>query len=135
MIRRLILLCAISVLSVAQLRADVDVLRMVDVLEMKETPNGWNGKPGPCGELGRPQLTEGVWNDRMAPLPFSMARDPKFARECAIKHVRWLIVQIQRRGLTVTPQRVATAWHFGISHAARRTRWGMEAANLYHNLP
>jgi hypothetical protein len=135
MIRRLLILCAISVLSVAQLRADVDVPRLLEALRMKETGLRWNGQPGPAGELSDYQLTAGVWRQHMAPRPFSEARDPALARACAVKHLRWLIAQIQCRGLTITPQRVATAWHFGISHAARRTTWGLEAANLYHDLP
>jgi hypothetical protein len=134
MIRRLILLCAIAVLSVVQLRADVDVPRLLEALRMKETGLRWDGQPGPAGELSDYQLTAGVWRQHMAPRPFSEARDPALARTCAVKHIDWLVAQIQRRGLTITPQRVATAWHFGISHAARRTRWGMEAANLYYDI-
>jgi hypothetical protein len=37
--------------------------------------------------------------------------------------------------LAVTPERVATAWHFGLSHADRRSDWGAEVANLYCDLP
>jgi hypothetical protein len=135
MIRGILILCCLCVLGVNARAAEaVDVNHMVDVLCMKETPKGWDGTPGPCGELGRPQLTEGVWNDRMAPRPFSQARDPVLARECAVRHVRWIIEQIRRRGLPVTPARVATVWHFGISHAGRRTQWGLEVAALYNDL-
>lgn len=134
MIRRLfILLCALCA-SVVRSPAAIDVNRLVDALGMKETGFCWDGQPGPCGELSAWQITEGVWRDRMAPRPFSQARDPVRARECAVKHVYWIIAQLEHRGLNVTPARVATAWHFGLSHAGRRTQWGCEVANLYHDL-
>ena len=134
MIRRLPFVLLVLFVLAAPARAEVDVPRLVDALGMKETGLRWDGQPGPAGEMSAWQITEGVWRQHMAPRPFSDARDPALARECALKHVRWLIAQIQRRGLAVTPQRVATAWHFGISHAARRTTWGMEVANLYFDI-
>lgn len=107
---------------------------MVEALGMKETGIAWSGRPGPCGELSRYQLTATVWRQHCL-APFAMAAtDPDLARLVAERHVRWLIAQIRRAGLVVTPQRVATAWHFGISHAAERTRWGLEVAALYQDL-
>jgi hypothetical protein len=135
MICRLSLVLLILFILGAPARAELDVGRLVDALGMKETGLRWDGQPGPAGELSSYQITERVWRQQMAPRPFSEARDPALARACAVKHVRWLIAQIRGRGLTITPQRVATAWHFGISHAAQRTEWGMEAANLYNDLP
>jgi len=107
---------------------------MAGALRMKETGVAWDGKPGPAGEFSAFQLTEPTWRQHMAPLPFSQARDPALARACAVKHLRWLVEQIQRRGLPVTPQLVATCWHYGLSHATKRTQWGLEVANLYHDL-
>jgi hypothetical protein len=117
------------------LRAEIDVGREIDALAMKETGLRWDGRPGLCGELSAWQITEKVWRQHMAPAPFSDAREPALARVCALRHVRWLIAQIERRGLAVTPQCVATAWHFGLSRAARSTEWGLEVANLYNDLP
>jgi hypothetical protein len=132
---RLLFLCAVSLISLTQLRAQVDVEHMADVLPLKEVGLGWNGQPGPAGELSDWQITRGVWDYHMAPAPFSQARNPAQARACAVKHIKWLAQQIERRGLAVTPQRVATCWHYGLSHAARRSQWGLEVANLYHDLP
>jgi hypothetical protein len=115
--------------------SEVDIDRLADMLVLKEVGIYWNGLPGPSGELSRFQLTEPTWRQHMAPLPFSKARDPVLARTCAIKHLHWLVEQIQRRGLAVTPQRVATCWHFGLRHADRSSQWGLEVANLYHDLP
>jgi hypothetical protein len=134
MIRRPAFILVVLFVLGAPARADLDVPRMVDALGMKETGLRWDGQPGPVGELSAYQLTERVWRQQMAPRPFSEARDPALARACAVKHVRWLIAQIQGRGLIITPQRVATCWHYGITWAGRRTEWGMEAANLYSDI-
>ena len=127
-------LLVLLILSAPARVADLDIPRLVDALRMKESGLGWNGRPGPGGELSAWQITECVWRQHMMPLPFSEAHDPELAHACAVKHVRWLVAQIERHSLVVTPQRVATAWHFGISHAAERTEWGMEVANLYFDI-
>jgi hypothetical protein len=129
---------AIALLAVAATAApidNIDIPRMLECLAMKETGTGWNGRPGPCGELSRWQITETVWRQHMAPLPFRKARDPLLAKTCACMHLAWLSVQIERRHLPVTPGRLATVWHFGMSHAARSSEWGLEVANLYNDLP
>jgi len=131
MIRCSLILCGISLVAAAQLRAQVDVERMVDVLAMKETGTRWTGQPGPVGELSAWQITEPVWREHMAPRPFEEARDPALARACAVQHVRWIIAQIARRGQEATPERVATCWHFGPGHARQASRWGADVANLY----
>ena len=132
MIRAVLIFFALVIAASA---AELDVPCFVDVLPLKETGLRWDGRPGLCGELSAWQITETVWRQHMAPAPFSDAREPALARVCALRHVRWLVAQIERRGLVVTPQRVATAWHFGLSRAARSTEWGLEVANLYNDLP
>jgi hypothetical protein len=135
MIRRLPFVLLVLFALTASARAEVlDVGHLVDALGMKETGLRWDGNPGPAGELSDYQITAGVWNDQMAPRPFGEARNPVLARACAVKHVRWLMAQIRRRGLAVTPLRVATCWHYGITWAGRRTEWGMEVANLYFDI-
>lgn len=116
------------------LRAEIDVGRMIDALAMKETGLRWDGHPGLRGELSAWQITETVWRQHMEAEAFFDACVPALARVCALRHVRWLVAQIERRGLAVTPQRVATAWHFGLSHAAHSTEWGLEVGNLYQDL-
>ena len=133
MVRVSLILCGLSLLAAIPLRAGIDVERLVDVLAMKETGTGWRGQRGPAGELSAWQITEPVWREHMAPLPFDNAGDPALARECAVKRIRWLVVQIERRGQVATPERVATCWHFGPGHARRASRWGTEVANLYQD--
>jgi len=122
-------------LAIAARAAEIDMPRFLQVLAMKETGLGWNGRPGPCGELSAWQITETVWRQHMAPRPFRQARDPALARACAVKHLAWLIAGIGNRGLELTPARLATAWHFGLSHAGRRSEWGTEVAGLYFDRP
>jgi hypothetical protein len=122
-------------LAISASAAEIDVSRFLEAIAAKETGLRWDGQPGPCGELSRYQITETVWRQHMAPAPFALARDPAQARTCAVKHLHWLIAQIERHGLAVTPQHVATAWHFGLSRAGRRSQWGIEVANLYRDLP
>ena len=131
MTRASLILCGMSLLAAAQLRAQVDVERMVDVLAMKETGTSWSGRVGPQGELSAWQITEPVWREHMAPRPFAEARDPALARDCAVRRIRWLIAQIERRGQAATPERVATCWHFGPGHARRPSQFGADVANLY----
>ncbi|MDD2763451.1 MAG: hypothetical protein PHE83_05695 [Opitutaceae bacterium] len=115
--------------------APLDIARLLAAVAAKETGLRWDGRPGPGGELSAWQITETVWRQHCK-APFAQAAtDHQLAREVAERHIHWLIAQIERRGLPVTPQRVATAWHFGLSHVARRTPWGREVANLYHDLP
>jgi hypothetical protein len=135
MIRLLFILCVLCASGVRTSAADLDVGRMADALGMKETGLQWDGQPGPAGELSAYQITAGVWSQHMRPLHFSQARNPELARLCAVRHLRWLIQQIGARGLSITPQRVATAWHYGLSRARGRTQWGLEVANLYNDLP
>ncbi len=135
MSNRLLFTAVLWLLSGLHLQAEIDVGRFLQAIAIKETGSGWNGVPGPCGELSRWQIIQAVWRQHMGSLPFSAARDPALARTCAQRHIRWLIAGIERRRLIATPQRVATAWHYGLSRAGQRTRWGMEVANLYNDLP
>jgi hypothetical protein len=114
---------------------EVNVERLVDAIAIKETGAAWNGQPGSCGELSAYQIMEGTWSLHMAPRPFSEARIASLARSCAIKHVRWLIAQLEGHGLAVTPERIATAWNHGLGYLCRHfgepTAYGIEVANLY----
>jgi hypothetical protein len=116
---------------------DINVDHMLDTLATKETGAAWDGRPGSHGELSAYQLMECTWRQHMAPRPFNEARIASLARSCAAKHVQWLIAQIESHGLTVTPQRVATAWNHGLGylcrHVQEQTEYGIEVANLYYD--
>ena len=76
-------------------------------------------------------------------IPVSLSLYPgagvaSLARLCATRHVQWLIVKIENHGMTVTPERVATAWNRGLGylyrHVPEQTDYGIELANLYYDL-
>ena len=119
--------------------APFDAPVLVDSLQQMETPRGWDGRPGPAGELGHWQLTAAVWRQHMPGIPFAKARQPRYARACALKHVRWLAEQIERHGYPPTPACVATAWTIGLTGFLRRhgrtTDFGRRTANLYSVMP
>ena len=117
---------------------DINVDHLVDTIALKETGAAWDGRPGSHGELSAYQIMETVWRQHMSPRPFSDARVASLARLCATRHVQWLIVQIENHGMTVTPERVATAWNRGLGylyrHVPEQTDYGIELANLYYDL-
>lgn len=108
--------------------------KFLEALAMKETGQGWDGKPGPCGELSRWQITSTVWAEEMPGVPFSEAYNDERARECALKHLARLRKQIIAAGHRPTPERLATCWHYGASHRWVASRWGQEVENVYHVL-
>jgi hypothetical protein len=120
-------------------RGGVDPEAQVEALRQIETPHGWDGRPGPAGELGEWQITAAVWRQHMPGMPFAKARQHRHARACALKHVRWLVAQLDRHGYEPTPARVATAWNIGLTAFLRRhgrvTDFGQRTANLYASLP
>lgn len=120
-------------LLVLTVRAEINTEAFLDALAMKETGTGWNGKPGPCGELSRWQVTERTWKQETA-LPFDRARDAGTARAVVLLHMERLRRQIEGSGHVATPERLATCWHFGASHAGKPSEWGREVANLYEDL-
>ena len=126
--KKFIALIALAVAAhVAEFRTEI----FLESLAMKETGLGWNGKPGPCGELSRWQIMPAVWHQHMGAMPFEHARDVKLARLCALRHIEWLSERITATGMKPTPERVATCWHYGHTHRRRASAWGQEVANLY----
>ena len=102
-------------------------------LMQKETGLAWDGRPGAAGELSRWQITPVVWRQHSAE-PFARAaRDVAKARAVARAHLEWLQDRLRKAGVAVTPERLATCWHYGASQARRPAQWGAEVANLYYD--
>jgi hypothetical protein len=118
----------------SSVRPDFQTDIFLEALAMKETGAGWNGQPGPCGELSRWQIMPVVWRQHMGSVPFVRAFEEKQARVCALRHIAWLRARIIAAGHKPTPERVATCWHYGASHRSRSSVWGQEVANLYDSL-
>ena len=123
------ILIALCALTLAAHAATTDRV-FLDALSMKEVGRGWDGKPGPCGELSRWQITWDVWVQEMPGVPFESAYDEATARACALKHLARLRALIIGAGQRPTPERLATCWHFGASHRRRASEWGREVQNL-----
>ena len=130
MIRSLAIAFLLAFTAAAAHGQAIDQGRLAEALAQKETGGIWDGRPGPAGELSRYQITERVWRQHSAE-PFAQARVEAKARAVALAHLDWLAVQIRASGQAVTVERLATCWHFGWTHARRRSVWGTEVENLY----
>lgn len=130
-------LCLLLVLSAPlfALGSAVDHDRLLGALAKKETGLGWDGTPGPRGELSAWQITAAVWAQHSREPFATAARDAGKARAVALQHLRWLAGRIERAGHAATPERLATCWHYGHTHRRRESRWGREVENLYHVEP
>ena len=117
------------VLLALSARAEFNTERFLEALAMKETGLAWNGQPGPCGELSKWQITERTWYEEMGAVPFCAAYDGEWARKCTLARL------LRIRGYVGdNPERIATCWHFGLSHRGTPSVWGQEVANLYGEL-
>ena len=52
--------------------------------------------------------------------PFSRALDRRTSDAVAVKHYNWLKAELERRGIEVTPYRIALAWNGGIGAVVAR---------------
>ena len=72
--------------------------------------------PGSLGELGAYQFREQTWKMHTA-APFSRAVERSVSDAVAVKHYDWIKGELERRGIAVTPFRIALAWNGGIGAA------------------
>jgi len=63
-----------------------------------------------------------------AALPFALAREERYARACALKHLAWLAAKLEARGVPASPFNLAAAWNAGL---ARYTS-GRAPERAYH---
>lgn len=133
MIRALVLLLSVVVGCFA---ADLDADRLAVVLAQRE---GYRGVDGGLGELGPWQIREITWGQHMPGVQFSEARKPGPARACALKHIAWLIEQLERIGVPATSFNVAAAWNAGFKQyttgraPVRAYRFAADVEALYHD--
>jgi hypothetical protein len=106
----------------------------LESLAMKETGLGWNGEPGPCGELSKWQITESAWYEEMIYEPFACASQSERARVCVLKRIGRIRRVLDEHGIPATAERIATCWHYGLSHRGAPSAWGQEVANVYDSL-
>lgn len=126
------LILTLLLLAAAMAHAQpIDYPRLADAIAHKETGLGWDGRYGPTGELSRYQITRGVWEQHSRE-PFSECRNEAKARAVALLHLQWLASMIERVGVEVTPERLATTWHYGWTHRRTASEWGRMVEGLYN---
>ncbi len=125
-----VLLCSFAL---AQARAS-ERWATLQAIHLLENP-GDSDKPGNRGELGAYQFREGTWRMHTV-VPFAQALDRRVSDAVAVKHYDWLKAELVRRGVEVTPFRIALAWNAGISAVlaqhppAAAADYATRAANL-----
>jgi hypothetical protein len=70
-------------------------------------------EPGSNGELGAYQFREDTWKMHTS-VPFSRALDRHASDTVAVKLYESIKTELERRGMTATPYRIALAWNAGI---------------------
>lgn len=108
---------------------------LLAAIAARETPGGWDGRPGPAGERSVYAITPAVWRQHMGARPLREAWNILDARECARRHLAWLDAGLRRHGYEPTPERLALAWNVGLAGALRRglrvNPYAEQVANLY----
>jgi hypothetical protein len=84
----------------------------LEAIHQLENP-GNSDQPGALGELGAYQFREETWKMHTT-APFSRALDRRSSDAVAVKHYEWIKAELERRGITATPYRIALAWNGGI---------------------
>lgn len=84
----------------------------LEAIHQLENPRD-SDEPGSYGELGAYQFREETWKMHTQ-APFSRALDRRSSDVVAVKHYEWIKSELERRGIAVTPYRIALAWNGGI---------------------
>lgn len=106
----------------------------LEAIHQLENPRD-SAQPGLLGELGPYQFREQTWK-MYTQAPFAHALDRRSSDAVAIRHYDWLKTELERRGLEVSPFRIALAWNGGIGAAlaehpnAAAVDYATRAANL-----
>lgn len=109
-----------SALLAVSAHAGVDVERLVDALRARESGNQEQVRDGDGGRsLGPWQIGRAVWSLHMPGKPHAGARNPLQARECARRHVQWLMAQLKARGVNPCAFNIALAWNAGLAGSTR----------------
>jgi hypothetical protein len=106
----------------------------LEAIHQLENPQD-STEPGIYGELGAYQFREETWKMHTS-APFSRALDRRASDVVAVKHYEWIKGELERRGVTATPFKIALAWNGGIKAVfvdnppAAAVDYASRAANL-----
>lgn len=79
----------------------------------------WDGRDGALGERGDYQFREATWRQHMPGVSFDLARDPRVARICAMRHLAWLQRELPKAGIDPNPFNLALCWNAGLDTVLR----------------
>lgn len=134
----LLLLCALCGSVAPAASAAVDLPRLLDATRAVED---WGGRDGRLGELGPYQIRAAAWRQHMGDLPFALAREERWGRECARRHLAWLQEQLTAAGIDPGAFNLALAYNAGFARVRsgrapeRAYQHAVRVRNLYATLP
>ncbi len=116
-LRPSLLACLVPVFVISTMAAATHALgserwATLEAIHQLENPKNLEN-PGSLGELGPYQFREETWK-MYTSAPFSRALDRRSSDAVAVKHYNWIKSELERRGISATPYRVALAWNGGI---------------------
>lgn len=99
----------------------------------------WQGRDGRHGERGAYGIREATWRQHMGDSDFALARQERWGRECARRHVTWLQRELQRAGVHPGVFNVALAYNAGLARVLggrlpeRAYDYATRVRNLYRD--
>lgn len=97
----------------------------------------WQGRDGQHGERGSYGIRPATWRQHMGDMPFASARQERWGRECARRHVTWLRRELARSGVHPGIFNVALAYNAGLARVLsgrvpeRAYDYALRVRNLY----
>ena len=112
----------------------VSFVRVVDALHLVENPYDTYA-PGRAGELGPYQMTRAVW-EQHSTLPFCVryACDKGISEAVALKHLRWLSTELEKRRIPISTYTLALAWNAGLRGAENVMDTPLSAVRFAHRV-
>jgi hypothetical protein len=109
MIRAAVILC-LSLVSLSAAELPVE-----SYLDATREIENWQGRDGRHGERGAYGIRAACWAQHMGDMDFALARQERWGRECARRHVRWLQRELHAAGIDPSPYNVALAYNAGLA--------------------
>jgi hypothetical protein len=109
----------LPVLAVLFLLPPAPAVELELLLDATRAVEQWDGRDGAAGELGPYQIRAATWRQHMGDLPFPKAREERWGRECARRHLAWLQEQLAAAGVDPSAFNLALAYNAGLQAVLR----------------
>jgi hypothetical protein len=112
-------------------------LEMEPYLDATREIENWDGRDGRHGERGAYGIRAAAWRQHMGDMDFALARQERWGRECARRHVSWLQRELDRSGIHPGAFNVALAYNAGLARVQgghvpdRAYSYAQRVTNLY----